>query len=353
MITDAELWILIGPHWKLPVRLVWFDAIAKVQVASDVPMLRKQKQAAAELLSRICERREGENFFVLRKDLARTAVRAPDMIDPEDAVEWTPYRAEPEPEQAEPRVGPFIQKYCASPYAAIRDPLMADYVWISFCKWLLHWLLVEGEPADLVFAELVPLQARENWAQVLAKLEMNHCSGKERYRPDVADMVRRGVADLAVSDFITGWTGRYCDWTLAVRTKRDWNKMVERAEIERKRYRVRKSYFHGVYNQMRRQLPAMLEIYATFLEKAALPALKLYKSVSNGTRPKNGGAKLCGKPIPPVSPFLDRATLGPAEETPRSVVSVASEDDILLAMPALQPQTANLWDGYFSMGAGI
>jgi hypothetical protein len=349
LLTDrkTELWVLSGPNWKLPVRVIWHDAIGDVRLGAGIALLKKQVTIGGARLRQLCERESNGSFFILRHVLERNAQRSM-TTDPEDLVEWgVPRQSEPE---GPPVQNEFIDRYCASPYAAVKDPLMADYIWVSFCKFMLHWLMVENRPVHIGFAELVALQARENWMQVLAKTEMEKCPAETRYRPNIDSMIKRGVAEFAAGDFMVGWNGESCVWTLNVRTTKDWDSMAVRLERERMKARSNR-YYHSVYDQMLRQLPELLATYRQYLAKAALPALKLFKSVQ-GSRYANAKA-IVAKPIPPHSPFLDRATLSPADETVRARPNVASEDEILQSLSALRPPGESVREDFESGGSGI
>lgn len=347
---QTELWVLLGSHWKLPLLVFWHDSVvAEVRVGAGVSLLRKQREVGQFKLEQMCFRREFDNFFIYRHTLEATALSST-TVDPEDLVEWTPLREQAPVGDFVPP-DDFITGYCQSPYATIRDPLLADLAWVSFCKWMLHWLMFEQRTVSLIFAELVPLQVRRNWAQVLAKLEQKELPRNRRYVPNMEKILGRGVPKLAISDYLIGWAGKYCEWNLEIRTTSDWDHVVEKFEMERWG-KYDGTHWHMVRQQMIRQLPELLLCYEQYLQKASQPSVQLRKMVKVG-RYGNMAALASGKKITPFSPFLDRNDLRAAPDSEGGSEDLVSEDEILRSLPALQQNAKDLRNGYFNDCSGI
>lgn len=350
------MWVLFGSHWKLPLRVFWHDhVVAEVRVGGGVTLLRRQREVGCSHLSRICFRRDGENFFVYRHVLEKTAA-ASCVADPEDLVEWTPDREVKQESDYKPP-SEFVAKYCQSSYATIRDPLMADITWISFCKWMLHWMMVENKTVDILFATLVPLQARVNWQQTLAKLEMKHVPERRRFAAAMKAIIARGIPALAMSPYLLSFNGKYCDWTITVRTNEEWDKMAFRTDRARaSRYNGACGYALMVEDQLKRQLPELLLCYEDFLEKAVRPAFKFF----NRSRPRGFGWGAGGetkhvwfRPLPPLAPHGDGVSLFSHGHKEGGTENVLSEAEILRSLPDLQRHAKDLRNGYFTEGSGI
>lgn len=285
MEAKAELWELVGTYFRLPIIVRWNDVVAQIQPAS-IPMLRRQETAMNELLSEFCKESEGM-FYAVRADLAAYAIPST-ASDPEEIVQWTPQapkitvpHEETEPE-GEWRASEFAAEYCASKYSIIRDKLIVDAVYVSFCRFMLDQLLNKRKPVDLMFCEIIPFMFRKNWVGVMANRDCNSCGplrkgckrrtkvGKFSRDPEI--MIKRGLHECLIDEKLLGWDEdhRVPVWSLHVAQKPSFRTMARKVEMARRR-RLKSHYFAWVLTQMKAQLPSALDYYSAFLEEARLP----------------------------------------------------------------------------------
>lgn len=119
----------------------WVESLAQVTVGAGAALTRKMKEVAWERLKLVGTVRE-DAVWVARQKLETVAQRFYGT-DPEDVIEWMPAREKLPPSTDFRPPDEFILEYCKSQYAWIRDPLLADIVWMSFIRFMLHWMLNE------------------------------------------------------------------------------------------------------------------------------------------------------------------------------------------------------------------
>lgn len=309
-----ELWILRGDSWTLPIVCKWLDVVAEVTLA-PIPMLKCQIEAANKLLTEIAHNVSEGKIYVIKSVLQDVGQNMTGH-DPESLVEWIPRTTRKEVDENEfQSPNDFVRDFCRTSFSPIRNPVLMDYVFASLCKFMAHWLIVDGKPIDLYFCRLVPLQIRKNWAPMLARMEQKNSKKKpeqgrprtDLFSPHALSMIERGVADLALADELSSvmTTSRkwpVVDWTLEVMTGDVWDRNVEKAEslrqdrhgrIERQpspnqnggsitgnRFGFRQ-YYQGVQEQMKRQLPDLLLLYGHYLEKATQPSMAILEAVNH------------------------------------------------------------------------
>lgn len=278
MTHRVELWTVSGSYWRLPIRVVWWDEICECRSGSGASLTAKMRALADETLSRSSFKSVGSNYWLKKVELEKIA-RKFYGEDPEDAIEWLPSRPEKNPVRQDYQPpDPFVMAYCQSPYAIIRDPLIVDAIWVSLCKFMLHWLLNEHQTVNLVFAKLDAFALRKNWASATAKFEWRKMTGRKLERKDflstdLENMVNRGVANYLTSPPVTAFDSKHkmlC-YTLECSTTDHWRKIVRVIEREKRRTRLGGEYMGGVRDQLRRQLPRVLEAYASYLEETKRP----------------------------------------------------------------------------------
>lgn len=260
-----ELWELLGPYWRLPLRVVWYGELAEVRSGAGSRLTKKQVEACEEKLDGIGNKK-GMAHFLTRFQLEKIAEPSRHE-DPDDVVEWLPPRAA-RTIADEPDISDFVRGYCQSTYALTRSPLMADAIWASFCKWMLHWMVNECGEIDLGFAKMFPVPLRKNWASLVARFE--HIQGKAgKFDPNMQSMVDRGVADYMIGWSTTGIDPktRLFTFTLEIITNEKWNRIIELREREKqKRFLARYGYNH--VQEQKRALFRILEAYSFFLTEA-------------------------------------------------------------------------------------
>lgn len=270
MAKRIELWELTGPYWRLPIRVVWTEDLAEVRVGGGLTLLKKQIAVADETLARVGTP-SGQKFYCERQKLEAVA-RKSEFDDPEDIVDWASIKEKPS-RSTDYATSDFIHTYCTSAYAVIRDPLLADVVWLSFCKHMLDVLLNKRQEVTMFFAKIVPLCFRRNWAMAIVNAERE---GRKRVEikkgeflnPAEKSMIERGIGEWLTSPRVTAQSDGYFRHTLEIIPNREWEDMALRLEIERKsRYRHGRGYIGSVRQLLLRQLPMALEAYAYYCKE--------------------------------------------------------------------------------------
>lgn len=292
----SELWALTGSFWRLPIEVHWVESLAQVRVGAGAALTRKMREVALERLKLIGTMRdEGiEIVMWVPRPKLETVAQQFYGTDPEDVIEWLPAREKVPPTSDFQPPDDFILEYCKSQYAWIRDPLLADIVWMSFIKFMMHWLLNEHRTVNLFFAKMDALCLRNNWKVLAAKDERDRkkeIEPRDYLNPDVNSMVRRGVGNFLVTGEATGFDGKSktASYTLEVQETPEWGRMVRK--IERLKVVERgggTGYWNALVSQLRRQLPRALRAYEFFLKEAARP----FSDVSRGRYDRHTGKYL-------------------------------------------------------------
>lgn len=343
----VELWTLIGPYWRLPVRVVWQDVnFAEVRVGAGARLTQRMTKEADEFLARHGTHK-GSVHWVSRADLEKVAQPFPGD-DPDDAVEWAPVRAKEKLPPGDFQASDFIEEYCKSEYAWINDPIFADAAWSSFCTFMLHWLLNRHKTVDLMFAKLDAFCLRRNWAGTVAKFEWEKVrKNKDRpgryLSPDIQDMVKRGVAHYLVSRNVTAFDkkNRRMSYTLECQTTDFWEKTVQKVENAKGSFRAM-GYMRSITSQMRRQLLKVLGAYSHFLREAARPVAGVPERNIDICDRKSKEHKIATRSgHRPGAPWMPHAVV-PVSES--AAGEVESADAGMSPVPDLQPEDENVRD---------
>lgn len=275
MSVRVEIWELTGPYWSLPLRVVWYAQLAEVRVGCGASLTAKMRQVAEERLASIATRK-GTIYWTDQQRLEQVAQRFWGE-DPEDVIQWVPQRTDKVPVRTDYQPDEFVKAYCRSPYAICHDTLIVNVIWISLCKFMLHWLLGEKKTLNLIFAELNAFCLRKNWAGAAAKNEHDRYKEKKVSSGDYLcanhqSMIDRGVADYLVSRPVTAFDTRTrtLTFTLDCRTTEAWNKTIQTLELARVS-QTRGGYMNAAANQLRSQLQEVLKSYAHYLKESSRP----------------------------------------------------------------------------------
>lgn len=336
-----ELWELSGTHWRLPIRVIWYDALAEVRTGAGANLTKKQLQVSEETLASVGNKRL-TSWFLTRTQLL-TVAKPSHETDPEEIVEWMPSRA-PCPTTAVSGVPDFIHEYCGSIYAIVRDPLIADAIWASFCKWMLHWLVNEQKAIDLEFARILPLPVRKSWASAAAKFESvmlkeNKILKSDRYDPDMQKIVDRGVAQYLAGPRVSSFDeiARTFRFTLEIVPLECFHEMVKLRQRKKHRKFV-KLYGSNHRQTVLRLLPYILEAYSNYLAEAKWPTGYF---ISDHARSGLWAEVIPNRTSEPWHPGISAADasseVGPAED-------VESENEMVPEMPDLQPAEQDMRD---------
>jgi hypothetical protein len=344
MTISVELWELTGPYWRLPIRVVWHAELAEIRVGFGARLTSRMTRVAEEKLG-VHARREGNVFWLQRESLKKIA-RKSDSDDPEEVIEWmTDRRGKERPEGYQAM--PFIQAYCGEHYALIRDPVIAEAIYVSFCRFMLHWLLNEGKEVNLIFAKLNALMLRRNWQSATAKYEhdlfrKHHLLRESFLNPDVQSIVNRGVADYFIKESVTAWDQetKIYRHTLDCQVTEEFRDFETRLEKHRKRRNW--VYNRGVLVRLKRQIRKVIESYAQYLRETRW---------ENGRFVRGDICSVTGKFIPRAGAQPRKAvgawdSDGILRETPQQSAEneVVAPDEDMPEMPDLQPESEDMRD---------
>lgn len=355
MSETTELWELIGTFWRMPIAVQWIDAIAMVQVA-DVPLLNRQVTAITSFLHE-AGAQERSSIFYIRRDLLKRIAIPSAAKDPEEIVQWMP-AAPPLTQAQDPtfeqdwKPSEFVADYCASSFAVIHDRLIADAIFVSFCKFMLHQLMNRQKQVDLIFIRLCPFLFRANWKGTVARHDRKPSAGVKAkkgigklglFSPRIETMIRRGLADYMCSEHVVAFDreNKVCLWRIEVLPQAMFLRMSSRLERERKR-RTKFGYFYWVAEQLKRQLPDALKVYSAWLTQASLPTVRLPTRYFVGGEDENQTRRECVGQVRHRA-SADAANCPPitvpdaAKSSPRLQGEMEEADDLLPEMRDIQP----------------
>jgi hypothetical protein len=311
-----EFWVVCGPTWRLPVSIEWADTLGEINL-EVVSLLAIQRQALLDLVGPKIFARGGK-VWIFRADLLTLAHPAP-ALPVEQLVEWLPSRARAE--EIEFIDNDFIKGYCESEFAVSKDPAVMDVMWISLCKFALHWLVNEEREIDMIFARIIPLAFRKNWSNAAAKYELRkfreHQIQKSEFLcPNQESIIDRGLADYLASDNLTSFDEktklpRMC---LEILEGREYREATQRREkARRQRWGIK--FWERFFDRLKRQLPVVLEIYEHHLREAKYPYCKTNPKSIGGSSGKRPRTHTGGKAAPASAHFGEDCTLYPPIET--------------------------------------
>ncbi len=282
----TELWELCGPSWRLPLLIEWHDTLGCIQ-SFPIPLLKVQVQAVDQILLPFVFS-QGGRVWICKPDLLKIAHKS-ERTNPEEIVEWLPVRG-PTKLVSEMKDNSFITGYCSSHFAISRDAVAMDAIWVSFCQYMLHWLVNHEREIDFGFMRVVPLCFRKNWSNAAAKWELSQYRLKRIFRsdflkPDYDSMIRRGAAEHLTSPSLTAYDQKN-------KCPRPCLEVIEGKEFYAasvKREKARRQSWYGTYwyqvlERLKRQLPAAMEIYEHYLSEAKTSICGIYTRHDRGRK---------------------------------------------------------------------
>lgn len=293
-----ETWILCDENWALPVSVDWpgQQDMAGVRYIPGFPLLNIQREAIAARLQPIGMLRE-DAWWVLREHLE--VIASPTTEDPERVVIWRPVEA-----RVKYRSGPhntnrdeFFAEMART--SIINDPVKCEVLWVSFCKVVLSWMLNNQRPVPMGFCDLYAVPMRPNWKQIIFQKQQGRqtAGGKAKLnRTQLAEssvnkLIDRGTGDDLLDPKLLFWCKKdeHMYWSIEARPKNMWWRMVKALELAKKKKRRGGFYLAGIADTMKRLLPQTLDLYASFLQQASLPFIRLASTVrSSGGQFKKG-----------------------------------------------------------------
>ena len=329
--SSPEYWVVCGPTWRLPIRIVeWHDTMAELAADSPVPLLQCQQAALKEMLEPVVFTRGGKSW-AFKPDLQKVAHVATAQ-DAESLVEWMP--GVRKGASAEFQDNEFIRAYCASDYAVGKDPVIMDAIWVSFLKFCLHWLVNEEKEIDFGFARIIPLFLRKNWSNVAAKAELReyrkHIILRSDFlNPDPDSIIERRILDYLATGYVASIDGssRLPRSILEVIESPAYRDAVTNREKARK-YRWRGAYWKQFVDRMKRQLPKVLECYAYHLKEAEFSAARIGREPDNSGQNKWKGSYVGFSLEVPVDHCGEDCLLWPGIEPSQPKLSRSADSNL-------------------------
>jgi hypothetical protein len=223
---NAELYELVGAGWSLPITVTWISSSQAEIRKCDIPMLKRQSELLEGELRARATHREGDVWFLNKLDLDKIAMRST-VTDPEDVVVWN------SPECDWKVDLDFIDAYCESRDAIVRNPKYFILLWASACKFALEWVLLHQKPLDLGFARVEAFCARaafkNNAVAHLTAIKGNKVLTPEQSRRELRRFLHQS-AMVAYDE-----TTKTVRWTLEIVPSKQFHDTAEMVEIKRKR----------------------------------------------------------------------------------------------------------------------
>lgn len=332
-----ELWEVVGPTWRLPLYVRWHDSLGVLESDGCV-LLRCQFDARWEVLKPFVFERS-ESQWICRVDLQKVAHKS-EKATSEEVVEWLPARAPIDVPKLPDNE--FIQAYCASEFAIGRDPAVMDAIWISFCRFGLHWLVNEEKEINFLFARVVPIFLRKNWSNATAKWEREQFQKMAIMRgdylaPDIESIYKRCAGDYLASCRVTSWCPQHhlARPILEIIESKEYREAAMKREKARKR-RWGIHYWTKFLDRLKRQLPAVVEVYAHHLNEATYPICKIFpNNLACGESKRHVTAHL-GQAAEASKHWMEDDPVSVPPEQKGEPGTVPDEDGPLPSMPYLQ-----------------
>lgn len=336
----VEIWIIAGSHWRLPVRVVWHQNLGECRPGAGANLTKKMRAAVEQVLEPLGNTR-GFTYWIDREKLEMVG-RKYEGDDPEDCIEWLPSRQEPVRVREDFKPEDFIRAFCASHFSLIHDTLLMDAIWVNLKAFMLHWLLNERQSVDLGFARLDALNLRKNWAQIV--MYRDRLTGNRRVDMNFEEMTKRKATELLCS---TELLAAHRDtnlirWTLECTTNEQWDKATALVEEEHRRVRRGNRYRFAVWDQMVRQLPALMRIYARYIQEATRPTARLVEGFANCLPYERLRLHSPSDAIPFVAPWARGDEVPNAMEEGDEEPLVQKDATLHEALPDLRPQEQNV-----------
>lgn len=329
---DGELYELIGHGWRLPIFVRWLDpGMAEVKLC-NIPLLRRMRTDAEAALAAWSQHRDGNKWFFSRKHLEACAIPSR-FLDPEDVVIWR------RPVNEIHVQTDFVNAYCKTRDAGVRNPILFGYIWSSACNFMLEWLLFHQKPIDLGFATLNAFCARANWqTAVIGRLMARKANHKQE---NSAEARRRETRKILNQSFVTAWDNEngVVRWTLDITPEEPFHSAA--LQFETKRKRVRSRYLAQILRLLKspQHKDRMYASHLAFDRQTKSP----YAALPHGALPghKGEGEEPGVGPQPPPH-WPQTPVVAGAKMEDGSGRAVVSEDACLPKVPALEQLSEDL-----------
>lgn len=324
---SVELWVLHGPHWKLPLTIEWIGPLARIRLGGPgVRLMDQQIKVGHEFLAAMGAEQRLNTFWAVR-DVLMTMASLSKETDPQVVVVWTP--VPPVLEDTDD----FIDGFCRDT-GLVKLSLM-QIIWTGLRQYALRWLLA-GKPLKLGFATIHALPLRKNWIEVLRQKEKRRTNPFWNAELTGVEWVRRDRRGKRWSDT------PYPTWTIHVVEGKQWDDAVRRHELGLRAKGERLGlYLLRLAERLRNGHEVVRDIYVEFNQKAQLSRFKFPPLGVVGQRKawRRVGRDKAVVADDEISDRIISGVLKSQEQKPD-----ASKSKGLLEVPALQPYPADVWD---------
>lgn len=276
-----DIWVLSATGWSLPLSVEWPDGqteVCALRIGGGIRLLDIQRSAAIERLTELGAYFHNGRYMLGRATLERFCTRE-GQVDPQTVVEWRPpsrikYRNIGRKSAQYRNQDEFFHEFAKAGWT--KTSYSAEVLWLAFCKHILHWLVNENKPVNLGFCELIPVPLRANWKALLLS---KYVKGRTKLREVSPRRLTENVAErLLFSPEFTAWRDdKRIYWTLEVLPLKGWFRAMIARERERRRRLSRRldMYCYSVRQAIKRALPNVIKLYATYVSQTRRPSAYL------------------------------------------------------------------------------
>lgn len=330
----------------------WRPNVALIRLGAGVKLLDIQRQAAETRLKELGAEFQNNRWVIPRLVLERFCRREADDLNPEQVVDWRPPQTATRKRKLKFQGRTeFFAEFAKGGF--VRSAEGAEILWLAFMKHCLHWLVNEQKPIDMGFCQLCPVPLRANWRAIL---HQTHRKKRKAPPKNANARLMAFIAPEVVRPQYVAWAKtHWLVWTLEVIPEKPWYRAS--LEYERDRWPRHKAngregriyrYCAMARGSIKRALPFLTRLYATYLSNIQKPGVRLHAvklvATTNKLSTKVGerrGDTLRFDPPAVVVPRADPWDL--AESVSEEGVGDSKEADRpLRAVPDLRPEMADV-----------
>lgn len=280
--------------------------------------------------------------------------------DPQSVVEWRP------PERVKYRKlraglcgaerierfrcrDEFFHEFAKSGW--FKSPLSAETYFMAFCKHMLHTLVNEQKPVDLGFALICPVPLRVNWKALLLQRHLKNSVAPPRVAN--SELLQMVAQEVTKPEYLAWERPHRLVWGLEILPDKAWHRaaaQVARAYMSRKyntaKHREVRYYCCRCRDGIKRSLPWLTRLYATYLSNIKLPGARLLAVIlpsgKASTKPSQQRGVTVRVDPPDLVPQRYDARLSPPVTTAEGLEDTNGENTDLRSMPDLRQGTEDL-----------
>lgn len=241
-----ELWALTGPGWVLPLGVEWGESrdLARVRIGGGMHVLESWRKEVKPMLDRIAMSHTENCWMILRPALEVLATPTLET-DPEELVDWRPrsrrinlggprMRTDAPTERKNDR-RKFWEGFIAeTSLPFMRTPEQAELFLHLLHTYMMHWLLNEQKPVDLIFCRIFPT--------IFPAESIHKAASSVRQARTIEGVLKRSYGLHVESKASYDSQHRALLWRLEVRPEMSWWRAALKVERVRRRTLGRDKY---------------------------------------------------------------------------------------------------------------